>query len=202
MQATILCEGEELGIREIGLDSEADWLPELPPPPTLELSTLSLADATAALREPPPPSWEELQQGVRRQIEAALDAGLSPALGTYLIDDFVLEGFDAARQVSSRAAMFLGIPKTTFRRKLSKARRRASDGASDRPPGWREIRDSVSALVRCEPDGEDRLERARRLLLEEVVVFFPQDAKSGAAFMGVSLPTYRRWMNDRETVLA
>ena len=58
-----------------------------------------------------------------RQIQAALDdpLGQPVPLGTWLMEDIVLSAYGATGEVSGRARALLGVPETTFRRRLRKA---------------------------------------------------------------------------------
>ena len=204
MQATILSEGEELGVFELGLHRDRVELPE-PEPQTIELSTLSRAEAArlravgdqgGSARLTDAPSWERLQDELRQQVERSRDAATVPALGRLLEEDFVLEAYDRVGRVSARAAKALGIAETTFRRKHRKARR--ADAGHARPEGWETLRSALRAILEGEEGSEDRLERAKQALLSEVLRVHERDRSRGSSLMGVSPPTFRRWLADRE----
>ena len=87
--------------------------------------------------------------------------------------------------MSGRARALLGIPETTFRRKLSKATSQERAGLLTRRPPWNEVGPSIDALVRVAEDGrEDVLDTARSVLLQEVTSQI-DDPVRGAALMGV-----------------
>jgi len=52
------------------------------------------------------------------------------------------------------------------------------------------------------PAEEDLLKRGRNILLANVVHLVPKGRAIGAALMGVSEPTFRRWMQDLGTAPA
>ncbi len=208
MQATILCEQDELGVEDLGLDREPGELPEPPPPQTIELHAISMATARKARGVASPPdespdaSWQRLRGVLGRQVEQAWEGHETEELGNYLDEDFVLAAYEAAGEVSARAAKTLGIPETTFRRKLQKASRASGRREASRPESWSEVRDLVAALVRAKSPGADNLlEQARSVLLEEVAARFPAKEATAAAFMGVSTPTYRRWLSRQVAVV-
>jgi hypothetical protein len=65
---------------------------------------------------------------------------------------------------------------------------------------WEEIAPILAALVRCAEDArEDVLETARSLLLHEVTSQVT-DTVRGAALMGVTVRTYRRWTQELSEV--
>jgi diguanylate cyclase (GGDEF)-like protein len=209
MQAVILSERPEIGWRELELES-------LPPEQTVEidLSVMKRASAqrdveTRLFSDPlepadgneapsPQEAWEKLRQALRRQVvQAVADGAREPLpLGTWLVEDLVLSAYEAAGGVSGRARALLGIPETTFRRKLSKATSQERAGLLTRRPPWNEAGPSIAALVRSsEEASEDVLDRARSVLLHEVVSHV-HDPSRGAALMGVTVRTYRRWTSE------
>jgi transcriptional regulator with GAF, ATPase, and Fis domain len=208
MQAVILSERAEIGRRELELEF-------LAPEQTVEMDlTVMKRAADERVRESrpaaPAPSpakdrprspqeaWDGLRAALRRQVmEAVADGTKEPVpLGTWLIEDLVLSAYEAASGVSGRARALLGVPETTFRRKLSKAMSQERAGLLTRRPPWSEVGPSLAALVRSSQEArEDVLETARSLLLREVTSLV-QDPVRGAALMGVTLRTYRRWIED------
>jgi diguanylate cyclase (GGDEF)-like protein len=207
MQAVILSERSEIGWRELELES---LLPEQTV--EIDLSVMKRASAqrdseTRLLTAPhasrsapgnPEEAWEELRLALRRQVvEAVREGAREPLpLGMWLVEDLVLSAYDAAGGVSGRARALLGIPETTFRRKLSKATSRERAGLLTRRPPWNEVSPSIDALVRASEEArEDVLDTARSVLLQEVVAH-TDDPVRGAALMGVTLRTYRRWTQE------
>jgi diguanylate cyclase (GGDEF)-like protein len=207
MQAVILSERSEIGWRELELESFA-------PEQTVEIdlsvmkrasaqrdSETRLLTAPVATRSAPgnaAEAWEELRLALRRQVvEAVADGAGEPLpLGTWLVEDLVLSAYDAAGGVSGRARALLGIPETTFRRKLSKATSRERAGLLTRRPPWNDVSPSIEALVRASEEArEDVLDTARSVLLQEVVSH-TNDPVRGSALMGVTLRTYRRWTQE------
>jgi len=198
MQATILCEREELDTVDLGLTSELAELPEPPPPQTLELSAITMREATesAAPSERDPESvedaWHDLERTLRDHVMAAARRGDRPALGRHLDEDLVHAAYRRSERVSARAAKVLGIPETTFRRKLSKLSRRATQEGTSRPDRWDDVTRALDRIVAGDSGGDNVLERARKLLLHEVITRLPDNDPDGAALMSVSIPTYRR----------
>jgi len=108
----------------------------------------------------------------------------------------VLSAYEAANGVSGRARALLGIPETTFRRKLQKATSQERAGLLTRRPPWNEVGPSIVALVRSSEEArEDVLDTARSVLLHEVISHI-DDPVRGAALMGVTVRTYRRWTQE------
>jgi diguanylate cyclase (GGDEF)-like protein len=215
-RAVILCEGEEMGVAELGLPEPARPEPAKPAIPRPEPNSRATppsargaegasppapteapagAAQTEAPEEPIERLWENLRIAVSRQIEVALrKGGRFPApLGKWLGEDLLLEADAAAGGVASRAATRVGIPESTFRRRLDKSAAQAEAGLAPRQESWQEVRAALRALVRSpERTGEDLLERAEQVLLEQVLARLPGDLKIGSALLGVTAPTYRR----------
>ena len=101
--------------------------------------------------------------------------------------------------VTSRAAGLLGIPETTFRRKLRTVSGNVAAGISNRPQEWEEIRGRIARLLESgNPDREDLLDLARSCILEELAEKISGDSRSGAAFMGVTETTFKKWSRGDE----
>jgi hydrogenase-4 transcriptional activator len=138
-------------------------------------------------------AWQELRDVLRQQVERAL-AGPRPLppLGRWLAEDVVLEANSRGGGVIAHGAALLGIPTSTFRRRLEGS----SSGAgwsAPRPQGWTGVRAALGQILRSpESSREDRLQRAQQVLMEEVLSRVPDTPRTAAALLGVSLPTFRR----------
>jgi DNA-binding NtrC family response regulator len=185
MQAVILSEGEEIGFAEFGLDTG---------PPVVDGPPEEVAHSgnRPVVGDP----WGRLRPALREFLRevARPESGYALPVGKWIDDDLVLEAYRSTEQVSSRAAALLGVAETTFRRRQQKAAARAELRAANRVEEWDAVNAAIAGVVACRnPSGEDLLLRVRRLLLEEVVELVRDDARVGAALMGVTDPTYQRW---------
>jgi hydrogenase-4 transcriptional activator len=201
MQAVILCESSRLGPEELGLPRIAGAGDVAPATATIARPAAS-APAAATEESPirPQPStpmeqFEELRHTLGRQIEAT---GKSPGrlnfpLGRWLGDDLILEAAAAGGGVARRGAAIVGIPETTFRRRLQKASEQNEAGLATRSGTWDEVRQLLAQMVRRDDLGDEPLlARAEKCLLGEIVSRFPGDVKTGSALLGVTPPTFRR----------
>jgi hypothetical protein len=145
--------------------------------------------------------WDSLRTKLLELIEATLHAGpgrLVP-LGKWLSEDLIVEAHVAAGGVIRRGATLLGIPQTTFRRRFRQATSRAGAGLTWLPGTWTSVRRLLAGMVRASrSDHQDLLEQTRVLLLELVSRRVPQDVPAAAALMGVTEPTYYRWLAQRK----
>ncbi|MDQ5857607.1 MAG: hypothetical protein M3542_04920, partial [Acidobacteriota bacterium] len=120
-------------------------------------------------------------------------------LGRWLAEDLVLEANAAAGGVPRRGARVAGIPETTFRRLLRSAAERAQAGLAPRAATWEKVRVALADLVRVsEPNHEDLVGQAERILLSEILVHLPSNERIGAALLGVSVPTFRLRIEPRK----
>ena len=211
MQAVILAEGSEIGIHQLDLDTvlpeqtqEWDMAAFQQQPQSLHGHGLAVSEVAAGRGDEglskltPVESWAALGSALTRQIQAALDdpSGQPVPLGTWLMEDIVLQAYGASGEVSGRARALLGVPETTFRRRLRKATSKAKAKLLMRKPPWKEVSPHIAGLLRT-PDiaRTDVLQTARDLLLSEVSARV-DDPALGAALMGVTVRTYRRWMEE------
>jgi transcriptional regulator with GAF, ATPase, and Fis domain len=186
MRAVILAQAEALTPVDLGF-GDATRLPEAPAPapaPVLEEPAM-IADEEA---------WPGLREVLGRQVAQALEGRqpLAP-LGRWLADDLVLEADRLGGGVASNAAALLGMPVTTFRRRLASSQAQAGGGWAPRPGSWPGVRSRLAGVLRSgEPAGRNLLKQVLQVLDEEVAAHAPGNAQVGAALMGVTLPTFRR----------
>ncbi len=203
LQSVILSDSEELEPEDLGLTGESfDSAGVHPvavetgaPHEPAETETQSVEGETERTQD----YWSELRAALRRQIALAAESQppLGLPLGRWLADDLILEAGAAADQVARRGCLFVGLPESTFRRRLRKASQQIQSGLAPRSGSWNEVQRVLTGLVRS-PEREDGrlLERTQQILLEEIVSRFPDDVRTGSLLLGVSPPTYRRRLAD------
>jgi len=184
-------------------DNEIIRCAELSLPAALTVQTGDAAHHSVSQQRSasPPPTdnespWVILREVLKRQLLAVLDnRGVPVPLGRWLAEDLVLAADSKANNTARRACSALGMAETTFRRRLEKIKREFQAGMSARSEDWALVQPVLSRLVAANQasDGENIFERARQVLLEEVVAHVQQDSALGSALMGVTAPTYRRW---------
>jgi len=206
LQAVILCDDEVLGAAELGISELSPAKSAGGGPHEDAVAPASLRPGEAAAirgtsRSAAPSQeklWDELKRALRKQVDSALAGGsrFPPPLGRWLSAALVLEASALAGGVSTRATSILGIPETTFRRRLEKAKSLTAAGFSPRLPSWNEVLELLRVLVHgAGLEGsvkEDLLERAERILIEEIVAGVHGDDRFGAALLGVTATTFHR----------
>jgi len=174
-----------------------------PAPKITTGASSQLAESTADTVQPVPPAspndpWQLLDGELNRQVTLALKNNHSRPLplGRWLTEDLVLAASDASNNVVRRAAARVGIPETTFRRHFQRASSEQQAGLSNRTSEWESVREVVRDLIELSPEDnpDDLLERARLLLLDDVQQQVSGRITAGAALMGVTAPTYKRWL--------
>jgi hydrogenase-4 transcriptional activator len=197
MRAMILAQGQALTPADLGFSDgvSADALApvalaieaEPEPEPDEPLPTIASSDAT------PDEAWPNLREALGRQVEQAL-SGRQPLapLGRWLADDLVLEADRLGRGVARSAAAILGMPVTTFRRRLASSQAQAGAGWAPRPGAWPVVRERLADVLRSGDSSRNVLKDVLQVLHEEVSAQAPSDPRVGAALLGVTLPTFRR----------
>ncbi len=203
LRTVLISDGEEIKPDAIQLLPEATIAPPVttaPPTPATPTATPTATPATPVVQGDDP--WAPLREELLRQIQRAMDANRDcpVPLGKWLTEDFVLAASDATDRVARRAAELVGLPESTFRRHLQKSEAEHAAGIANRTDAWRDVRPLVSRVVRNAqqtPAGADLVDRARATLLEHVIEEVEGRISVGAALMGVTPPTYKRWVQAR-----
>ena len=114
-------------------------------------------------------------------------------LGSWLRDDLLIEATMATGQAVRDAARLVGMPESTFRRRLRAAVERQESGLASRMEGWDRVRAALANLTRSKDQGGGDLQaRTQEILLREILDGVPNDAQVGSQILGVSPPTFRR----------
>jgi diguanylate cyclase (GGDEF)-like protein len=231
MQAVILCDGSQLGPEDLGLTStstassaagSASLQAEFDPVPLNERPIAEdFAEESPPLSTPPPEALDqETAEETGQDFEISLfklrsklaelvyaaDNGLSPTmlpLGRWLDEDLLVAADTRADGVARRAATILGLPETTLRRRLRKAKDQIYAGLSPRVADWEDVRPILSQLVASADDADlDLIAFTQQILLEEIVARYPDNVRTGAALLAVSSPTYRKRLAELESTRA
>ncbi|MEP5763818.1 MAG: sigma 54-interacting transcriptional regulator [Halieaceae bacterium] len=143
--------------------------------------------------------WHELARGLQEQVDAALaDSGAAAVpLGRWLSEDLVLAVDQQVNGVARRAATRLGVAETTYRRQLEKVRRTEAQGLRARSEFWSQLQPVINHLSASldESTDDNVIEGARAQLLQAVVARVGNSDETGSALMGITVPTYRRWLH-------
>lgn len=218
LRGTLMAEGSELEAKDIQVDQQDQEAPA-----AKQTLAADVAPSTDALAPPAPiraparlptdsfesedDSWSMLATILRGQIQALDNNQLSDApLGRWLADAVVLNAYELSNQVVRSAARLLGMPETTLRRQLGKAKSNASNPFQSTSARWLASLPALTSVLHTiltEPSNTEGslAERCQVVLLEEVAQATSGDLRSGAAIMGVTPPTYTRWL-ERHQVAA
>jgi diguanylate cyclase (GGDEF)-like protein len=193
MQAVILCEAEEIDSAELQLGRGG----AMTAPASAKVSEdgIELRSEAAPEGAHATPPEEQLRLLLRAEIEVAISEATPVVfpLGRWIQEDFLLEANDLTGDVARRAAARLGLPETTFRRRLDKARDEVRAGTSVRSGRWHEVRTVIRKMIDHAPaTGTEPIASALRILLEEIVGRLPTDTRRGAQLLAVTPPTFRK----------
>ncbi len=199
LQAVVLSESDRLEVADLALPDITGG-PDAPP----GASVPPASDGTpAALPAPGDASgfdaaWTALQARLDDEVRAAATARPRPGwpLGRWLAADLVLAAIDVAAGVRVRAAERLGLPLTTYARRLTQAL--ADRPMTTRPPSWAPVVEALAAVVAAPapPDGSlaDRVDAA---LLDSVARHVPGHLAYAATLLDLSTPTLKRRLAAR-----
>ena len=171
-------------------------------PPTAPIDHSATSQPTPA-PESVEDTWHTLSSLLAGQVAALInEARLDAPLGRWLADTVVLTAADVSSGVARQAARILGVPETTLRRQLSKARQNEDNPFQLMSRQWSTSLPALNDLLRTlmlaiaadptiEPEFADR---CQALLLQQVANHIGNDRRAGAALMGITPPTYTRWL--------
>jgi diguanylate cyclase (GGDEF)-like protein len=150
--------------------------------------------------------WLPLRRELIRQIDLALQQNRAHPvpLGRWLTEDLVMAANEASGHIARQAATLIGLPESTFRRQMQKTESERSAGLASRTPSWESVRPLLNTIItrtQEDPSGNtDLVEQARSILLEDVEQKIAGRVSTGAALMGVTAPTYKRWLQSKESM--
>ncbi len=193
LQSVILCEDEVIGSRELGIATNAGDTPVVEQPAAAPRG-IELLPGIPAI-PPGEELWDDLRELLRNLIDLSQTATppMRFPLGSWLRDDLLIEATMATGQAVRDAARLVGMPESTFRRRLRAAVERQESGLASRMEGWDRVRAALANLTRSKDQGGGDLQaRTQEILLREILDGVPNDAQVGSQILGVSPPTFRR----------
>ncbi len=180
------------GNRSAAMESESLLLRD-PSNPTLIANDYRHEASAASVPHTESPV-EALRRELSRHVTQALTSGTAVPLGRWLISDLLITADAAVNGVARQASVLLGMAETTFRRQMDKVRRESLVGQSVRTSDWSALKPVFARIIATaqQAPGQNVIDQASRLLLEEVVAQTPHDDNLGSALLGVTKPTYQR----------
>ena len=174
--------------------SPAAWAPPaVPLPSTPDLSVPSPASGAFDA------AWAALDRALDEEVRRAVTSTphLTLPLGRWLAHEVVLVAHEHAAGVGARAAVRIGLPQTTFARRLRHAD--TDRQLTARPASWTAVRGALAAAIAA-PDlvPEGFADRVETLLLDVVLRYAPSPLAYAAALMGLSPPTMKQRLAARQ----
>jgi len=131
-----------------------------------------------------------------RFVRRCQDLHLPWPLGSWLEEDLILTCLAANNRVVLRTATALSLPESTVRRKISKIKEIYHDQGPVRPPDWMPIQALLTQLITvARSRNVPATDLAHQLLLKQISLH-TRNHREGARLAGVSVPTYRRSIED------
>ena len=216
MQAVLLCDQEVLTPEELNLQGSGGERTVLPfstaqgESQSADAPTVEGSDGTDVVTDPARPaplhdaadavpgeSVASLVEGLRSRLGAeisavSVDSGEIPPLGRWLGEELLLVADEIADGGLNRGARVVGIPASTYRRRLARAKEGNGFAQSPRPEDWVVVRDILRLLAAQETDSGVNLQAVtEHALLNEILARYPGNTRVGSALMGVTPPTFR-----------
>ena len=145
---------------------------------------------------------ERLRVSLRDEIESTLATAAPqfPPIGRWLKEDLLLVTDRAVDGALRPGAAWLGVPESTYRRRIGKVKERQADRGLTRSRTWRGVQREIEGIVAlgCRMGG-DLLKLTEQILLREIFDCCAGDVRTGAALLAVTAPTYRRRLATLES---
>jgi DNA-binding NtrC family response regulator len=186
-RAVILSPFPVLAAQDLSLETDPPEARTASPAPETE----EVADE-ARVKAAEKPSWPELEEALDAFLESLPREQDPVPLGQWLQDELVLQAQRRSGEVGRRSAALLGIPETTLRRRIPRARSWVGNPVREDERQWHRIQVILDAGIQKRVSDTSLLAAADDALLAVLERRFPGDIKTCAAFLGVSLPTCRR----------
>ncbi|MBT6488133.1 MAG: sigma-54-dependent Fis family transcriptional regulator, partial [Deltaproteobacteria bacterium] len=206
MRAVILCTENELQLQEL----------DIPLSPAIPVENRQITQAATAEQSPQPPQTVESDSGIApamqlrhwlsRDVTACIDSlpSMPPPVALWLTLSFV----EAAQTISSdiskrepgsvtrRAAKLLGVPESTYRRRLGEINHGSKDVG--RREIWASRSQVLQKLVEAnEQTADNLLEGWKGSLLAEVLDRLGNKTKIAASMMNTTEQTLRKWRKEQ-----
>jgi len=143
--------------------------------------------------------WTSLRENLSLKIKSILEANqvIAVPMGRWLTEDLILEADKIEKGVARRASVRLGIAETTFRRQLDKLKQTEQAGLLSRTADWDDIQPLLVELLTQidEATSQNMIDEVRTLLMLQVIKLIPKDKVLCSALMGVTLPTFHKWLD-------
>lgn len=193
LQAVVLARSERITAEDLRIPDEA-------PPSTAATPAMARADenggasasaGVAALRMESS-AWQTLADRLREQI-ATIQGEAARPIGKWLGYDVVLQAYEWSEGILARAAERVGLPDTTFVRRLRQAQ---TETVNIRyPDSWSSVRAAVHEVLREPPVDGSAADRIDDLLFTLVVADVRVTSRA-AALLGISAPTLKRRLSE------
>ena len=203
LQAVVLSDADRLDVADFSLPGARDLAPPVATA-VVPAATSWMPAVPPSRPEPAAPSgaydiaWTALDHALDEEVRRAVQASprLSLPLGRWLAHEVVLVAHDQAAGVGARAAVRIGLPQTTFARRLRHAD--TDRKLTARPATWGAVRAALAAAIAA-PDlvSDGFADRVEALLLEVVLRHAASPLAYAAALMGLSPPTMKQRLAER-----
>ena len=202
LQACVTSRANQIDLQDLRFLDLAP-IEETAPVEVTEVATNTSSRAEAvAIDTNNPDSWALLSNFLGQQIQQLLTASQYEApIGRWLADSVVLSAAEVNQYVARRAAKLLGVPETTLRRQLRKAQQNADNPFQVTSQEWLADQGNLRTLLtrimsepQADPEQNSLADQFQSLVLAEITRQVGENRKLGAALMGVTPPTYSRWL--------
>lgn len=159
----------------------------------IQLGLFASGEVTTPVARPTSTGWRQV---VREIIELGSVSEVPKPVGRYLEEDFILTSIVRHDGVLNRAALTIGVPESTLRRRVQKIEQAYQSSDPVRPDDWPATADIYEDVMRV----ASAQKVAPLYVLSSMMVEELEQRKLSksvcAQLLGVSLPTYRKLLGE------
>lgn len=222
MQATLLSDNQKIEFIDLNIACDKFQPDQISVEPKKTASKVRHHMDNPAITDPVlPPVWDSIKLAPHQinvqladyiaEIKTLLTAHIEQIVhfslttvapvGRWLGDDLIVATYRACDHNARQAALRLGMPHSTLRRRVDKIETNNSCPVmTQRTEGWQHILDKIAPIIEgLITIGDNNMTQLKLILLASILEIVPDNVAVASALMGVSEPTLYKWKKTLET---
>ena len=209
LQATVLCDNKIIELEDLNIDSTPreinfkldSLLKPTSPTKSNEHKAIKTIEDENHIKPASQDYLKDINHHFSKQVESIIIQSLisQAPLGRWLEDDLIQMTYDNCDQNARKAALRLGIPHSTLRRKIKKISHQNDPQSLLRTAEWEGVMNCLLPVISSEITiAEETIKYLKLELLKIIIIKTKSNVAHCSAIMGISEPTYYKLKNEIE----